>query len=223
MRVAAVRREGPDVVSVYVTGRRLDELATAPGQFFRWRFLTRHLWWAANPYSLSAPPDGELLRITVKVTGDHSAALQHLSPGTRVVAEGPYGSFTAARRRRPKVLLVAGGVGISPLRALFETLPGEPGEVTLVYRASRPEDLVLRDELDAIAQRRGARVHYLLGPSRIGAAHQLSAGNLRRLVPDLRDRDVFLCGPPGMTALVRSSLRRAGVANRHIHDESFTF
>jgi ferredoxin-NADP reductase len=101
-------------VSVYIRGKRLDELRAEPGQFFRWRFLTRDLAWAANPYSLSAPVRPDLIRITVKNSGRHSSALRRLRPGTRVIAEGPYGALTAGRRRRRKVLLLAGGVGITP-------------------------------------------------------------------------------------------------------------
>lgn len=222
LRVLEVRPENADVVSVYVTGRRLDQLRAEPGQFFRWRFLTASLWWAANPYSLSAPARPDLLRLTVKVCGDHSAALRRVRAGTRVLAEGPYGAFTAARRQRRKVLLLAGGVGITPLRTLFETLPGAPGEVTLLYRATAATDLVLREELDLIARQRGARVHYLLGPPRRGANDHLSPQHLQRLVPDLARHDVFLCGPGPMMAAARAALQHAGVPRRHIHDESFT-
>ena len=169
LRVVEVHRESADVVSVYVTGRHLDELRAEPGQFFRWRFLTRDLWWAANPYSLSAPPRPDMLRITVKIAGDHSAALLALRPGTRVLAEGPYGSFTAARRRRRKVLLLAGGVGITPLRALFETLPAAPATSPSSTAPTRPRTWCCGEELDWIAAQRGARVHYLIGPPRHGA------------------------------------------------------
>ncbi|MCU1657809.1 MAG: oxidoreductase FAD/NAD(P)-binding domain protein [Pseudonocardiales bacterium] len=223
LRVAGINRESADIVSVYLTGRHLDALHAEPGQFFRWRFLTRDLWWAANPYSLSAAPRSDLLRITVKVSGGHSAALLHLKPGTRVLAEGPSGGFTAARRTRRKVLLLAGGVGITPLRALFETMPGQPGDLTLVYRTARPDDIVLRHELDEIARQRGALVHYLVGPPRRGVNDHLSVPKLQRLVPDLRDRDVFLCGPEAMMAAAERSLREAGVPRRHIHHESFVF
>src|SRR5450759_3936391 len=198
LRVAAVHREAPGVVSVHITGRHLDELAAEPGQFFRWRFLTRDLWWSSNPYSLSAPASARLLRITVKDLGDHSAALARLAPGTRVFAEGPYGAFTAARRSRPKVLLLGGGVGITPMRALFETLPAGPGDLTLVYRASRPADVVLRRELDAIAARRGAQLHYLLGSRAKLGYDPLDARRLRALVPALAAHDVYLCGPDAM-------------------------
>jgi ferredoxin-NADP reductase len=223
LRVVEVRWESADTVSVYISGRRIDELNAESGQFFRWRFLARGLWWAANPYSMSAPPRPDLLRITVKVSGDHSEALTRLAPGTRVLAEGPYGAFTASRRRLRKVLLLAGGVGITPLRALFETLPGAPGDVTLIYRANAAGDLVLRGELDWIAHQRGARVHYLLGPPRRGSADHLSPQRLQRLVPNLREHDVFVCGPPPMAAAAKAALRHSGVPRRHIHDESFSF
>ena len=223
LRVIGVYPEAASTFSVYLQGRYLEEMGAEPGQFFRWRFLTRDLWWAANPYSLSAPPNHDQLRITVKAAGGHSAALRHLRPGTRVLAEGPYGAFTATRRRRRKVLLIGGGVGITPLRSLFETLPGAPGDITLIYRASTPNELILQKELDAIAEHRGNRVHYLVGARRKGHNDVLSANRLMRLVPDLKHHDVYLCGPDGMTTAIKHSLHQAGVPRRHIHHESFTF
>src|SRR4051794_35868351 len=102
LRVEAVTQTAPDVVSVVVGGPHVHELAAQPGQFFRWRFLARGLWWSSNPYSLSAAPMPDRLRITVKTLGDHSAKLGRLRTGTRVVTEGPYGALTAARQRRRK-------------------------------------------------------------------------------------------------------------------------
>lgn len=218
MRVAAVVPEGRDVVSVYVTGRNLLRLGAQPGQFFKWRFLTRTGWWAANPYSLSAAPTSDTLRITVKTAGQHSADLRRLRPGTRVFAEGPYGGFIAARRRRRKVLLIGAGVGITPVRALFGSVPARHGDLTLLYRARTPNDLVLRRELEEIAALRGASLHYLIGDRR---TQRLDAARLRRLVPDVAEHDVFLCGPDAMTAELRTELRRAGVPRSHIHAESF--
>jgi predicted ferric reductase len=223
LRVVAVQPESADVLSVYVGGRYLHELAAAPGQFFRWRFLTPQLWWAANPYSLSAPVRGGVMRVTVKVSGGHSAALRALRPGTRVIAEGPSGGFTGDRRRRRRVVLIAGGVGMTPLRAMFETLPGRPGDITFLYRIARPADAVLRHELDDIAAARGCHVHYLVGPPRSDGRDPLAAGSLRRLVPDIAQSDVFLCGPEPMMAATRRSLRELGLPRRHLHSESFAF
>ncbi|MFF0312265.1 ferric reductase-like transmembrane domain-containing protein [Streptosporangium sp. NPDC004379] len=222
LRVARITPEAPGVVSVHVTGRNLDRLRAEPGQFFRWRFLTRDLWWSPNPYSLSAPPTGDGLRITVKDLGDQSRRIARLRPGTRVVAEGPYGAFTASRRRRRKVLLVAGGVGITPVRALFESIPAAPGDLTLLYRARTADDLVFRAELEEIAARRGAVMHSCLGP-RSGIGDAFAPARLRGLVPDLPGHEVYVCGPAGLTAEVVSALRAAGVPKRHIHHEAFEF
>ena len=223
LRVHSVVQEAPDVVSIVVRGSRVHELAAHPGQFFRWRFLTRDLWWASNPYSLSAAPMPDRLRITVKTLGDHSSKLARLRRGTRVVAEGPYGAMTVARRTRRKVLLIAGGVGVTPLRALFQALPASGGDLTFVYRAGQDLDVVFRDELRAIAAKRNARLHIITGHRADLGYDPLSASNLTRNVPDLDRHDVYVCGPAGMTEAVVTSLRGAGVPRRHIHCESFEF
>ncbi|MEV0174267.1 ferredoxin reductase family protein [Streptomyces sp. NPDC050803] len=222
MRVESVVPEAPGVVSVLIRGRRLHRLGAEAGQFFRWRFLTEGLRWSANPYSLSAPPRPDLLRITVKAVGGHSAALARLRPGTRVWAEGPYGAMTAARRSRGKVLLLAGGAGITPLRALFETLPGAPGDLTLLYRARTPEELALRDELEAIADARGAQLLYLVNRPD-GRRTAITAKLLHRILPDIARHDVYLCGPQGLAEESYAALREAGVPHRRIHHESFEF
>jgi len=219
LRVAGVRQEGPRTVSIYISGRRLRELAAEPGQFFRWRFLTRDLWWQSHPYSLSAVPSDELMRITVQDVGEHSAALASLRPGTRVIAEGPFGAFIPDRTNR-SVLLLAGGVGITPLRAMFAALSGT---VTLIYRASTWQDVVFQAELDAIAEARGATVHYVVGSRQDLGGDPLSPTVLRRLAPGLHRMDVYLCGPPGMTGTAVAALTEAGVPRRRIHFESFEF
>ena len=217
--VTAVRPEGPGTVSITVGGRHLDELGARAGQFFRWRFVTPDHWSTAHPFSLSAPPTDDELRLTVKAVGDGSTRLQDVAVGTWVVAEGPYGAVTPERRTRRDVLMIAGGSGIAPLRALFEQLPLHEGEdLLLVYRARSAEQVIFRDELDAVAAARGARVVYSLGtdPAWLGPQALLA------LAPDLAQRDVYLCGPSPMMAAARTSLRAAGLPARHLHQESFT-
>lgn len=220
MRVADVVEEAPGVVSVLISGRRLHRIGAEAGQFFRWRFMAPGMRFSSHPYSLSAAPRPNMLRITVKAIGDHTSRLRELEPGTRVWAEGPYGAMTASRRRSGKVLLIAGGVGITPMRALFETLPGSPGDLTLLYRANSTQDLALWDELAAIADERGARLMYAVN-SPDGERPDISAETLRRKLPDVDSHDVFLCGPPGFAQQVYEALRGAGVPARRIHHESF--
>ena len=222
LRVERVIPEAPGVVSVEIGGAHLDRLEARAGQFFSWRFLTRDHWWQSHPFSLSAAPDGRRLRITVKELGDFSAGLRTIRPGTRVVVDGPHGAFTAAARTRPRVALIAGGVGITPIRALLEEMPGGPGDIAVVYRAVGEGDVILREELEELAARRGVEVHYVLGDHRgPGAAELLSADHLGRLVPDIASRDVYVCGPPAMADATGVSLRRAGVPRRQVITERF--
>jgi ferredoxin-NADP reductase len=225
LRVAAVVDEGPGVVSLHIVGRRLDRLTVQAGQFFQWRFLAGGGWWRPHPYSLSAAPDGRSLRITVKDLGDDSARVRWLKPGTRVIAEGPYGAFTAERITQPQVVLIAGGIGITPLRAILEDLPPGRGGITLLYRASSWRDVVFRAELDELAASRGAEVVYLVGRrgSRDLPDDPLAPRALARQVPGAPQRDFLVCGPDGFLAHVQRSLRRLHVPKERIHAERFAF
>ncbi len=136
-----------------------------------------------------------------------------------MLAEGPFGTFTeSARRRREKVLLIAGGIGITPIRSMVERMRGD---VVVLYRALGDGDLVFRGELDDLAARNRLAVHYVVGDHRGEGARLLSPDHLRELVPDAAERDVFLCGPPAMTDVISRNLRTAGVPRRHVHLERF--
>jgi predicted ferric reductase len=225
LRVANVVREGPGVVSLYVTGGHLDELAVRAGQFFQWRFLTRDGWWRAHPFSISSAPNGRWLRITIKDLGDWSKELQRIGVGTRIFVEGPYGVLTGARRTRRRVALIAGGIGITPLRALVEALPGGPGDLVLLYRVRTPSDLVFQEELETLARQRGIVLHFLVGQrgSRAMPEDPLSARGLITRIPDITERDVYLCAPTTMMRAVEDALDELRVPKRQIHAERFTF
>lgn len=226
LRVTSVVDEGDGVSSVYVTGRDLSRLPAEPGQFFVWRFLGREGWTRGNPYSLSAAPDGRSLRISVKALGDNSARTRALPRGTRVLVEGPYGRLSPRARTRDKVAFIGAGVGIAPLRALAEGLAYAPGEAVLLHRYSS-EPLFDR-EFSVLAAERGLRVVLLPGSRRAedswlgqGAGGYDDTAALLRLVPDIADRDVFVCGPQRWAASVQRAAEAAGVAEQQLHVESF--
>jgi predicted ferric reductase len=219
LRVAAVVPEEGGVVSVYLSGRDLADVTARGGQFFQWRFLTRELWWQAHPYSLSASPNPSWLRVTVKDLGDRSSPLRGIEVGTRVLAEGPYGIFTAGHRHGETVTAFAAGVGVTPVRAMLEDLPPAT-DVTVVYRVREAERAALGGELEALVLDRGWVLHYLQGERH---RHGLDADYLQRLVPRLAASDVFVCGPSQFTHDVRGAVRAAGVPDHRIHHETFAF
>jgi predicted ferric reductase len=219
IRVAGVVRENDDVVSIVLEGRRLDRLPVAGGQFFQWRFLTRGAWWEAHPFSLSHVPHRDRMRITVKNLGDHSADLAAMQIGTPVFIEGPYGRFTADAAVNPKVLLIGAGVGVTPLRSILQDLD-EHADVAVLLRGRTRDDLVLADEIADEIARRSGRLWEALGPR---AQVRITASTLRRALPDVHQRDVFICGPEAFTAATAAECRRAGIPDARIHFESFVF
>jgi predicted ferric reductase len=220
LKVHSVVRESSDTISIWISGRNLDRLAVRGGQFFGWRFLTPSDWWQSHPYSLSAGSDPRFMRITVKDLGDQSGRLASLKPGTRIIAEGPYGVFTADARSSDRVVLIAGGVGITPIRALLDDLP-PTARVDLLYRAPEREALVLREELEAFAANRpGLRVRYLVGNRR---DYPLHAKALIWLVPDIASADVYVCGPNALVDAVVESTHVLGMPSERVHHEAFSF
>ncbi|HWU23305.1 MAG TPA: oxidoreductase, partial [Nocardioides sp.] len=127
-----------------------------------------------------------------------------------------------------KVALLGAGVGVTPLRSLLEGMAYAPGEAVYVERF-RHEPL-FRAEVDAIAERRGARVLRLRGARRADSSW-LPALNqpvddldaLLRWIPDITERDVYLCGPEAWTGLVRATLAAAGVPDEQVHVEHFAW
>jgi predicted ferric reductase len=220
LMVDKVVNEGPGVVSIYIKGRDVKKLKAQGGQFFSWRFLSKNLWYQSHPYSLSASPSDDSMRITVKALGDSSSELAHLKSGTRVFIEGPYGVFKASTARRGRhIVLIGGGVGITPLRAIMEEFPNNT-QIDILYRASNESELVLRKELDELSDRIGARVHYLVGSRQ---EHTMSYEYLKKFVPNFQDSEVFICGPEGLVSAVKEAAKKAGIPKNRFHDEAFAF
>ena len=219
LRVTDVTRESADVFSVWITGRGLDRLGVRGGQYVHLRFLSQATWTTSYPFSLSRMPDRYGIRVTVQVVGDGTSALARLPLGTRVVIEGPYGTLTDEVRTTGKVLLIGTGTGIVPLRSLLEDLPPAVDAV-VVHRVRDADHAPLRSELEALT-RGPRRAFFLLAGSRTVPGNALDAQSLRRLCPDVGDRDVYLCGNDTFVREVSTALRRCRVPARRLHVEEF--
>lgn len=223
--VTRVVPEPGDVTSVYIGGRNLERFSVEAGQFMIVRFLAKGFRWEAHPFSLSCYPDGAQLRLTIKRLGDFTRRIPELKPGTPVLIDGPHGIFTARQCAADKVLLVAGGIGITPVRSLAEELAGTGRDVVLVYGNRNARSAVFKEELDELEARAGGKlrvVHVISDdPDWPGEKGRIDRDRLARLVPDIAGREVYFCGPPVMRKSLRAALTSLGVPARRIHDERF--
>jgi predicted ferric reductase len=225
--VSAVQEIAPGVVSIHLRGRELRSLGTVGGQFFIWRFWTGATWWHSHPISLSALPTDTTARITVRDLGTGSGSISRVAPGTRVWFEGPYGIFSDVARTAPKMVVMAAGVGITPVRALLEDPRLRAGEATILLRAGSDDETYLWDEVRDIAAARGLTLYTMVGHRAPSGPAWISATDARRGVrldtafPDLLDSDLYVCGPGAWLDAVVADARAHGVPEHRIHAERF--
>ena len=223
--VEKVGRETEDVASVYIRGKNLKCFSVAPGQFMVLRFLSKALWLQAHPVSLSFFPDGESLRFTIKNVGDFTAQVSGIPHRTFVLIEGPYGVFTASRCKNDKILMIAGGIGITPIRSLSEQLAKMGRNISVLYSSRKMASTALAPELDHLAAvMPNFKIQYVISddPAWKGLKGKLTKEMLQNLVPDVPSRDIFLCGPPLMMRATIANLRSLGVPKAQIHYELFS-
>ena len=227
LRISRVHRESTDSVTVTVSGKNLNKFSGTAGQFFMLRVLTKELGWQSHPFSISAVPTNDKIRFTIGARGDATRLVQKLSPGSRVILEGPFGVFTEARRTRIKTVLIGAGIGVVPIRALAEGLHANPGDVTIIYRTRDPADSPLLEELKEISARRGHDLHLVTG-SRPKSGNWLVANGLdeeglQQLVPNIQGADVYVCGPVALTHQVERTLQNLQLPKVQIHTEEFAW
>ena len=223
--VDRVEKENDEVWSVYVKGRKLDKFKFDAGQFARVRFLARGFWREAHPFSISSAPNDEFLRFTIKNLGDFTSKIRGILPGTRMSVDGPHGVFRAGLARTGNVLLIAGGIGITPIMAIIEKFLQQRKDVALMYCHKFEKDGVFIDELENLSNYSGLKVFHVIsrGEATIGEKGRVSKERIRRLIPDVANRDVYICGPVSMMDDTVRAVCALGVPANRIHTERFTF
>lgn len=219
LRVEDIRFETDNTISLLIGGKNIENYAGEGGQFITIRQLKRGQWWKTNPYSLSAAPTSAGMRITVKDRGDASAALFSLRPGDKVAVEGPYGTATPEIFDGARPLFIAGGVGVTPVRAMLESLPMNSNPLVLL-RARKVEDIPHYREIVRLTEERGGEIRLVLGrTAQLKTADPFAAPILRSLVPDIQNCVAFVCGPTALTFAARKGLHEAGLPKSRIHLE----
>ena len=223
-------RESSDTTSLYLSGKHLQEIEAVSGQFYFLRFMTPKQWWRPHPFSISAAPNGKYLRFTIGDRGDDTKLMQNLKIGTPVAIEGPYGLFTEERRTKERVVLIASGIGIPPIRTLAESMAARPGDITVIYRVRKEEDASLLAEIKEICRRRSFALYVLPGPRGNKTSWLNDDGTkvpdvarLTIMAPHVSESDVYICGPQAWTNRVIKTVRKAGTPVDCVHSEEYAW
>jgi len=224
--VDQVVEETADSWSVYIKASKggLDRFGIAPGQFMSVRFLQKGFWYQSHPFSLSMVPKDNCLRVTIKKLGDYTAKIAQLTKGTKVMVEGPFGLFKAQKGDKNKYLFVAGGVGITPIRALIEQVAVK-NDVILLYCNRTLKEAILRKELGELSEQFHFTIYDILSaePDFQGEKGYLDQDKVARLVKDVKDRQVYMCGPGPMMEIMKKTLVDDFALNKsQIHFDIFS-
>jgi NAD(P)H-flavin reductase len=218
-RVARRRRETADTWTLELEPARGDAIRYAPGQFtMLYAFGVGEV-----PISVSGDPatQGRLVQ-TVRAVGAVTRAVCAARPGTTLGVRGPYGSAWPVEAARGRdVLVVAGGIGLAPLRPILYSVLGDRadyGAVSLLYGGRTPADLLYRRELERWRGRLDLDVHVTVD---VGDAEWRGAvGVVTKLLPrtaaDLATACAYVCGPEIMMRITAQTLLDAGVAPERI-------
>lgn len=208
--VEKVVRETKTTVSVYIGGKDIEKFRFEPGQYVVVRFLDKNLWWQAHPFSFSSMPGNKFLRLTIKNSGDFTSEINKIKIGTKMVLDGPHGEFIADQSKSNKILLLAGGVGVTPLRGLMEQFSNLKKDVVMVYANKNKDSVIFEKELS------GYKVKHVFSDN----GKRLDKDLLLELVPDIKRREAYICGPEIFNKSMKRYLQEFGV--QYLHLEEFS-
>lgn len=217
-RVVRVEPDTNRTTCVYISGRDTENFPREAGQFMILRFLDKKRWWQAHPFSLSWGPSNSELRVTIKNSGDFTSEIGSIKVGTKIFLDGPYGIFTKRIAKKKKILFLAGGIGITPIRSLIEEMGEENYDMALIYANTYEAEIALKSEITNFTKKYKLKVHHVLSET----DGHVDEAKIKEFVGDVKDREVYVCGPvPFMDAMIEI-VKKLGVKEDLIHFEKFS-
>lgn len=235
--VVKTERETPDVTSVVLKAPEGKVPEHTPGQFASLRVMTDQGWSKPHPFTISCAPcaadteEGKL-RFTIKNVDDFTGSVPDWQPGTKVQCAGPFGAFCKEIDQKQNIVMVAGGVGITPFLSVlrhFRRIKAH-NRVLLIWANKTAADIFSLAEFTAMTRELNLQMILLLSreepPKEADNASvryehgRVTAELLRRYV-DFSTASFYLCGPAAMQDFVLNELSKCGVNPADVERESF--
>jgi predicted ferric reductase len=220
--VDAVKHPNASSTEVTLRAKRNPIKKQRAGQFLFVRFPGDKTLNESHPFTISSAPSEDVLRLTIKASGDFTRYLFHnLQAGMDAVIEGAYGMFDY-KTGSPRQIWIAGGIGLTPFLSFLRDMDGNlKHDVNFYYTVRHPEEALFRDEIEAAAYKNPRLKTHVRFSATDGSL------TVEEIVKgaggDLRDYDIYLCGPLPMIQAFTRKFQELGVSGKNIHYEEFNF
>jgi predicted ferric reductase len=207
------------------------------GQYASIRIMRPDGWSEPHPFTISGAPEDAVLRLTIKKGGKFTSSIGELKPGSPVKCMGPLGVFCKDIDAKPSIVMIAGGVGITPFLSVLRHFRNikAPNKVTLFWANKTIEDIFSTEEIKQMSRELSLNVVHCLSrdddvnryvdtqyPNVCYENGRLSEDILKRHGV-VRDAAFYLCGPPLMMEAALNDLQKVGVAPESVEREKFSW
>lgn len=216
-RVSGVRLLGEGVVEIQMIpiGKNL---LFSPGQFVFVSFKDPSVSREWHPFSMSSSPMENVLILTSKNEGDYTKSLLSIKPNAIATIEGAFGMFSYQKVKNKNQVWIAGGIGITPFYSMAKTINDPELHIDLYYSMHDEKEAIYLPEMTQISVK---NPNFRVFPYYSKTQGRLTSDIIYKISGNLREKEIFLCGPPPMMKSLRRQFIKSRVSNKRVHSEEF--
>lgn len=224
--ITAVTKAGPATYLIEASPKA-NPPRFLPGQFGFIRILSSQISNEEHPFTIaSSPTQMKTIQFIIRTSGDWTRTIKNISPGDRMLFNGPFGQFSHLLSPNSNdIIMIAGGIGITPMLAMLRYMMHVKDDrpVLLIWSNKTPRHIVCADEFKELeAHLTGLRIIHFFSRPTDGSAKRLDTRLLGKfLANQTKTAATFICGPPQMTKSIRSAMIHLGYHRRLIFTEYF--
>jgi len=223
-KVIDIRKESDDVSTIFLDCSDFDILDYKSGQYITVYFPesgTKE----GKAYSISSAPSERIFTITVRAVGEFSNKITSLKKGDLLLASKPYGYFYTETEDTP-IILIAGGIGITPLRSIVFDNFKKNREIVLLYSAKNFNDIVFKNQFDELANKnQNFKVKYFLTSEKSDLScivnARIQSKDIFDCLKNSTESEFFVCGSISFTRDIWKVIKDLGISDNNIYTEAF--